>query len=459
MSCKTVRLREWESLGPNDPAGLELRGVRLDSDEARRLALGLAKAGVIEVVELFDGVQVRARAHVGRIELGGLVITVEPKIGSGELLELLRYAYGLRNLRLFDETAFATTGQLLQDLIAAQLLAEAEELQRRGLAKKYVPRTELVSSPRGRIDMNDLSRRTPMIDAGVVCHHHLRSTDHLLNQVLLAGLRLGAQVAQAPFLRRSLVRLARSLATEHGEVRLGARVFEQARRRLDRLTGAYEPALRLSELLYVCSAISLDGEMSIALPGFLFDMNRFFQALMGRFLAEHLEGFVVHEEHSLSEMMRYLPGLNPRRRRSPAPRPDFVIAKGRTVAALLDAKYRDLWERDLPRDMLYQLAIYALSQGGPSVAAIVYPTTAREATDAVVEIGDPVRARALGYVAMRPVVLSNLAAAVRESAVHGDAKQLATRLAFGSAPRGGRGKLPADSNARLRRRGTGSGSA
>jgi 5-methylcytosine-specific restriction enzyme subunit McrC len=103
------------------------------------------------------------------------------------------------------------------------------------------------------------------------------------------------------------------------------------------------------------------------------------------------------------------------------------------VAALLDAKYRDLWERDLPRDMLYQLAIYALSRVGPASAAIVYPTTAREATEAVVEIGDPLRPCALGYVAMRPVILSELTAMVRESAPREEATLLATRIAFGSA--------------------------
>jgi 5-methylcytosine-specific restriction enzyme subunit McrC len=426
-----VRLHEWQSVGPDDPGGVELRGARLGGDEPRRLAKRLTEAGVVEVLELFDGVRVRARAHVGRIQLGDLIITIEPKVGGAELLALFRYAYGLRNLKLFDKTNFATAGHLLQDLIAAQLLAEATELHRRGLAKRYVARTELLSSPRGRLDMNDLSRRTPMVDASLMCRHHQRSTDHLLNRLLLSGVRLGARVAQDAALRRSLVGMARVLAEEHADDGLSVSLLEQARRRLNRLTSAYEPAVRLIELLYACSAVSLDGETNIALPGFLFDMNRFFQALMGRFFGEYLRGFEVREEDVLAEMMRYVPGLNPLHRRSPAPRPDFLVAKGDTVAALLDAKYRNLWERELPREMLYQLAIYALSQPGPATAAIVYPTTARGATDAVVEIRDPVRSGALGFVALRPVVLGELAAAVRESSERAEGERMAARLAFG----------------------------
>ena len=432
MSETRVHLREWQTLGPEDP---RLRGVHLAGDDARALARRLAKSRIVEVVDLYDGIRVRALAHVGRIQLGGLIITIEPKIGSGQLLELLRYTYGLRNLQLFDVTGFATTGQLLQDLICAQLLAEVSELVERGLARKYIGRSELLSSPRGRLDVNDLMRRSPVRSARITCRHHQRSTDHLLNQVVLAGLRLASQVAQDPQLRRSLSRLANRLGEEKRvrEVRLGASILDQARRHLDRLSVAYAPALRLVDLLYACGAISLDGEATTELPGFLFDMNRFFQALMDRFLRENLHTFDLRAERGLAEMMRYVPGLNPLQRGSPRPRPDFLVSREGKVAAILDAKYRDLWKDDLPRDMLYQLAIYALSQPKPATAAILFPTIIADATAAVIEIRDPVRAGALGYVALRPVVLGELLEAVR---VDGDPERrvrMAKRLAFGTS--------------------------
>ena len=55
---------------------------------------------------------------------------------------------------------------------------------------------------------------------------------------------------------------------------------------------------------------------------------------------------------------------------------------GNKIAAILDAKYRDLWERSLPRDMLYQLGMYALSRSGPDrQAVILYPTLEAGAID------------------------------------------------------------------------------
>lgn len=426
MSAVHVRLREWQSLGPEHP---QLEHVTLGGKEATHLAQRLKDAGVVEVTELRRGVQVQALAHVGRIQLGTLTITIEPKIGGSELLELLRYAYGLRNLRLFDQTEFAHTGELLQDLIAAQLLAEVTELVSRGLVSKYVARAEELASPRGRIDMNVLARRGPTTDGHLQCRHHVRSPDHLLNRTVRAGVALAAVAAQEPTLRRTLSRLSARLGSEIGEVRLGDEVLSRAKRELNRLTSAYEPAIRLTELIYSCAAVSLDGSATTPLPGFLFDMNRFFQTLMGRFLSDHLHGLEVHEERGLSEMMRYIPGMNPRGRRSPTPRPDFIVAKGRTVIALLDAKYRDLWERELPRDMLYQLAIYALSQPRPSKATILFPTASPDARDAMVEIRDPVQPTALGYVVLRPVLLSELATSITRSAGR---ERLARRFAFGS---------------------------
>ncbi|MEO7327321.1 MAG: restriction endonuclease, partial [Minicystis sp.] len=157
MTNVQVELREWQTVGPEQPGFGVLRGLRLDSSEARALARRLTEARVIEVVELYDGIRIGAFAHVGRVQLGSLTITIEPKLGTAELLELLRYAYGLRDLRLFEPARFATTGRLLQDLIVMQLLAEVRELVGRGLYRAYVPRAELLGSPRGRIDMTAVS--------------------------------------------------------------------------------------------------------------------------------------------------------------------------------------------------------------------------------------------------------------------------------------------------------------
>jgi 5-methylcytosine-specific restriction enzyme subunit McrC len=130
-------------------------------------------------------------------------------------------------------------------------------------------------------------------------------------------------------------------------------------------------------------------------------------------------------------MLGYVPGHNPRRRQAPEPRPDFVIRDGSRLAAILDAKYRDLWENPLPREMLYQLAIYALSREQGAAAAILYPTMAGDAREAVIEIRDPVRGAGRAYVVLRPVNLPGLAAVLSGGSVR-QRMEWARWMAFGA---------------------------
>src|SRR5205807_2696460 len=95
------------------------------------------------------------------------------------------------------------------------------------------------------------------------------------------------------------------------------------------------------------------------------------------------------DELRLRGMIQFLPGFNPRRGPPTIPRPDFVIFQGTRQVAILDAKYRDLWEKRLPREMLYQLAIYAAGHE-PRSATILYPTTDDSAKEVRIAITDPV---------------------------------------------------------------------
>ncbi|MFA5578295.1 MAG: hypothetical protein WDA01_02260 [Methanothrix sp.] len=207
------------------------------------------------------------------------------------------------------------------------------------------------------------------------------------------------------------------------------------RRQMTRQTAAYRPSISIIEILIAAHGTSLeDGRSELSLPGFLFNMDRFFQALLSQFLRENLAGYSVLEECSLRGMISYVPGRNPHNRQAPDPRPDYVIMRGSDVVSILDAKYRDLWATSLPREMLYQLAIYALSRGPGGESAILYPTTAPEAEEAWVEVKDPVgdgggRAR----VVLRPVDLYKLVNLISDGRAQAlrDRGEYARRLAFG----------------------------
>jgi 5-methylcytosine-specific restriction enzyme subunit McrC len=426
-----VTLHEWETLSPTSGGKSLLGGRALQTREARELAERLASERVLSVVELRAGLSVTAFSHVGQIQLDDLSIVIKPKLGDRELLSLLRYAYGLRDLRLFDDTRFDSPGNLLQDILIAQLQAEGRELLDRGLARQYVLKSEHMETPVGRIDTNRLARSLAAGATTLPCQHHPRSSDHLLNQVLVSGLALAADLATDQTLRTSVLRLARQFDELVQPIVLGRATFAAARRRLTRLVSTYEPALQLIELLHYCSSVALGDTGTVSLRGFLFDMNRFFQALASRFLREHLDDCEVADEQALIGMVAYRPGHNPRGRQAPRPRPDFVVKRTGEVPRLLDAKYKDLWEHPLPREMLYQLSVYALSQPKGSTAAIVYPTSAVGAREAVLEIRDPVGGGAQGFVAVRPMILPRVVDALSRRDEEGAAR-LARELAFGT---------------------------
>jgi 5-methylcytosine-specific restriction enzyme subunit McrC len=408
VSSVDVALQEWTRIGPEEES--RLRDLALDDERARQVAAGLTSSGALRVLELAQGISVEATSFVGAVTLGPLRVTIRPKIDSDDLLGLLRYAFGLRNLRLFADHEHALARQSFLDIILHQLAAEAMELLARGLHRRYLPQHESLASPRGRIDFTALAAQGGPVTATLPCRHHVRSEDCLHNRVLLAGLRLGTRLAADLTVRAKLRELSRLMEEQVSAVVLDGHALRQLQRESSRLTRAYDPAVRLVEVLLRGHGASVSGTARrVPLPGFLFDMNRFFQELLSRFLRENLPSYRVQDQFRLRGMLSYVPGFNPRSRRPPTPRPDFVVmAAGRPVA-VLDAKYRDLWEHDLPESMLYQLAMYSLSQRTTREATILYPTVAATASEARIEVRDAVYGGERATVVQRPVHIRRLA--------------------------------------------------
>lgn len=193
MPVHAITMQEWQQLAPEDDE--ILAGIALSSDRrVRDMARQLTEQQILEIVELRSGLLIRSTSFVGRIRLGDLQITVQPKIRHDVLLSLFRYAYNLRDLRLLSQTEHGTLPEAFQDLLIQQLIAEVSELIARGLWRQYMPVDELLSTPRGRMDMQRLARQGGVREAAIPCTHHPRLEDRLVNQVVMAGLALAVQL-------------------------------------------------------------------------------------------------------------------------------------------------------------------------------------------------------------------------------------------------------------------------
>ncbi|WP_253198532.1 McrC family protein [Clostridium estertheticum] len=178
----------------------------------------------------------------------------------------------------------------------------------------------------------------------------------------------------------------------------------------NRLSKRYSAVLEIINILYESQGIQLEvSSKHINLRGYFFDMNAFFETLIGRLVQKCSEGYSVKGQYSLRNMFIYTSGFYPCHRKSSTPRPDFALMKEGIVVKLIDAKYRDLWERSLPTKMLYQLAIYAVSGIGNKTATILYPTLSDIPTTAKINVNYPVSCGNIASVILQPVNLERVA--------------------------------------------------
>jgi len=388
-------------------------GPRADEsqDRSRRrhpkeAARALTKSGRIEVWDLKEGVAIRTTSWVGSIRLGGLQIDVRPKIQGLALDRILRYALGRKALDGGVHVSTALGSHGLVELLVLQLVEEARVLVRGGLRRGYVSRAEDLLFPRGRIDFHRWASLPRASGAGLPCRFHERSSNVLQNQALLAGLRLGAQLCAGLGAGWEAAETARLLDAEVEEVRLSPEMFDRLIREGTRMTRAYDPALFLVQMLAEgVSAASDTNDKSARVRGFLIDMNVIFQALLGRFLTEELVDKHVSLEPHITGFFTWDDDAG---RTPPFLKPDFVVKQGRTVVGLLDAKYRDLSDGDVPAGWLYQLAIYALSRPEDErEAVILYPTLASSVKERTLRIRTTGAPHA--SVRVRPVPIADLA--------------------------------------------------
>lgn len=400
-------LTEWQQKGPF-PLSPQLQEMLGPGEHGPGIAALLGEK--LRLTPGFGGLEIAATSYVGRVEVGPLRVAIHPKIATTTLARMLKYGYGLADLW---QPELPTTVLLdqhgLQDLLVQLLVREVERFWRAGLPKVYRPSTDRLEAIRGRLQVEALARRGVLTEPRITCRFFDRTADWHLNQVLLTGLRLARRVCQQPVLARRVEGLVRALDGVEMLVTLRYEDVLRARSGLTRLTETAAPALDLIELLLEGSGIALGGPRELKATAFLFDMNRFFQRFLSRFLREHVVGLRVDDERTIRGLYRLLAAdADLGRRRPPAPRPDFALSDVRgTLSMYLDAKYRDLWRTSLPPEWLYQLSAYALASPNRT-SVLLYPTTAAAAQEERIAVCAPANGNQLGSVVLRPVAIDTL---------------------------------------------------
>jgi len=403
-----VELTEWDHIGPEQFPVLAQQS--LAEDVLSRPLVDVLR-NRLDIRRSYHGLEITSTSFVGRVDVGRLRIGIRPKLPAMPLAQLLRYAYGLRDLATIEETRAPTTRLGLHDLLIAMLANEVEELLHRGPARRYVPLTDNTDSPRGRILINQVVRNGGVTEARLPCRYFDRHVNWHLNQTLRTGLVATAQMTDDRDLRRRVHQLAAGFGDVEPKTRLLADDIDRAERSLTRLTAANAPALSLIRLLRAMLGLAFEPEGTLTrIRGFLFDMNAFFQRLLSRFLHDNLVSARIEDERAMRNIFAYAVDANPRQRRAPAPRPDFALFSGNTLRGFLDAKYRDIWDRDFPAAWLYQLSMYALASP-VRVSVMLYASMSAEARDEQVDVRSPIHGATNGSAAViiRPVPLQRLA--------------------------------------------------
>ena len=290
---------------------------------------------------------------VGAVEIGGLSVLINPKIGIPQLLSLACYAIGaykLQEKRLFDfEERVA-----LPDALALALGAAARRAFSRGLLHGYLTVEEALYTVRGRIRFDEQLRRRFGVPLPVEVRYDEFTDDVLANRLVKAAVgRLGMMQLRSHGARRGLGWIAGMLDNVSFVEFPADRVPEVP---FDRLNEHYADVVALSRLILRHGAFE-SGRGDVRASGFLMNMNVVFQEFVTVALREALgvSGDVFCSDKKLTGNRRIYLAKGNRVKLEP----DLTWWDGRDCVFVGDAKYKDLTDDRAPNADLYQLLAYA----------------------------------------------------------------------------------------------------
>ena len=294
-----------------------------------------------------DGVySLRPGSTVGAVEIGGLSVLIEPKIGIPRLLSLACYA--MSRFRPRREMFDFEREHALPDVLALALSAAARRAFSRGLLHGYRTEEEALYTVRGRIRFAEQMRRRFGVPLPVEVRYDEFTDDILENRLVRAATaRLGGMPLRSRDARRGLGWTAGMLDNVSPEEFPPNAVPEVE---FGRLNEHYREVVALSRLVLRHSEFE-SGRGEVRASGFLMDINKVFQEFVTVALREALRvSDSVFGEKSVDSLdVGGRVGL----------RPDLTWRLGGRCVFVGDAKYKNVTGESAPNADLYQMLAYA----------------------------------------------------------------------------------------------------
>ena len=323
---REIRLKEYERSKP----------VGLSVGERDALGEAIPHLSIAHVAGESGKYRITPGSTVGAVEVNGLSVIIEPKIGVGQLISLACYAMarGRDGLVEFGGDFAYAEQSALPEFLAQALASAAEKAFARGLLRGYVEREEALQTVRGRIRFDDQVRRRFGLPLPVEVRYDEFTDDVLLNRLVkAANWRLRRAGPLSSGTRRRLGRID-ALLDGVSLCRYPRNAVPEVK--FDRLNGHYKDVVALARLILRYGAYEAErGEVRAS--GFTMDMNEVFQ----EFLTVALREKLGLSNDAFGE--RWVGSLDVEEQVSL--RPDFAWWEGRRCVFVGDAKYKRMPNR------------------------------------------------------------------------------------------------------------------
>ncbi len=329
---------------------------------------------------LHDGsISVQSSSWVGLVRFSGFDLQVVPKLVGGQLklLRMIDYAHGLGLLKRLEAGHPLPAGDDLLDLVVLVLVEETRSLVRSGLLRDYRPVDDSLPTLRGRLRSRDqVLRRYGQLQT-LECSFDEYDGDVVENQLLAAAFHAVRRRVRDGGLRAACAQLCPVLDSVCTVSRTDADWYEQ-RIAYDRRNGAYRAAHELALLVLRACALNDSDESSGGPFAFMINMNTVFERFLTRLLQDAHIGtdIVCRSQSSLTRVIVDDETGKPYK----SVRPDLVIEHPRTSRSVpIDVKYKLYANKDLEREDVYQLFLYAYALSPDASnrrVGLLYPATA-----------------------------------------------------------------------------------